>query len=38
MSGGDAEPGDSLPDAPFMGLCDFAMLPTGSQLAARLPA
>ena len=29
--------GDSLTDAPFMGLCDFAMLPTGSQLAARLP-
>lgn len=25
--------GDSLTDAPFMRLCDFAMLPTGSQLA-----
>lgn len=25
--------GDSLTDAPFMGLCDFAMMPTGSQLA-----
>ena len=25
--------GDSRTDAPFMGLCDFAMLPTGSQLA-----
>lgn len=25
--------GDSLTDAPFMALCDFAMLPTGSQLA-----
>lgn len=25
--------GDSHTDAPFMGLCDFAMLPTGSQLA-----
>jgi len=28
--------GDSLTDAPFMQLCDFAMLPTHSQLAARL--
>jgi hydroxymethylpyrimidine pyrophosphatase-like HAD family hydrolase len=26
--------GDSLTDAPFMKLCDFAMMPTGSQLAA----
>lgn len=26
--------GDSLTDAPFMALCDFAMMPTGSQLAA----
>ena len=26
--------GDSLTDAPFMARCDFAMLPTGSQLAA----
>jgi hypothetical protein len=26
--------GDSLTDAPFLGLCDFAMMPTGSQLAA----
>jgi hypothetical protein len=26
--------GDSLTDAPFMRLCDFAMMPTGSQLAA----
>jgi hypothetical protein len=25
--------GDSLTDAPYMGLCDFAMTPTGSQLA-----
>lgn len=25
--------GDSRTDAPFIGLCDFAMLPTGSQLA-----
>ena len=25
--------GDSLSDAPFMALCDFAMTPTGSQLA-----
>ncbi|MBP2513793.1 hypothetical protein [Sphingomonas sp. PvP018] len=25
--------GDSRTDAPFMGLCDFAMMPTGSQLA-----
>lgn len=25
--------GDSMTDAPFMALCDFAMLPTGSQLA-----
>lgn len=28
--------GDSRTDAPFMGLCDFAMLPTGSQLAGGL--
>jgi hypothetical protein len=28
--------GDSLTDAGFMQLCDFAMLPTHSQLAARL--
>lgn len=28
--------GDSLTDAPFMALCDYAMLPTGSQLAAKL--
>lgn len=26
--------GDSLTDAPFMGLCDFAMMPPRSQLAA----
>jgi hypothetical protein len=26
--------GDSLTDAPFMALCDFAMMPKGSQLAA----
>jgi hydroxymethylpyrimidine pyrophosphatase-like HAD family hydrolase len=26
--------GDSLTDAPYMQLCDFAMTPTGSQLAA----
>lgn len=26
--------GDSLTDAPFMALCDYAMMPTGSQLAA----
>ena len=26
--------GDSLTDAPYMRLCDFAMTPTGSQLAA----
>jgi hydroxymethylpyrimidine pyrophosphatase-like HAD family hydrolase len=26
--------GDSLSDAPFMGLCDYAMMPTGSQLGA----
>jgi len=25
--------GDSITDAPFMGLCDFAMMPTRSQLA-----
>jgi hypothetical protein len=25
--------GDSITDAPFMALCDFAMTPTGSQLA-----
>jgi hypothetical protein len=28
--------GDSLTDAPFMALCDFAMLPTRSQLAGKL--
>lgn len=28
--------GDSLTDAPFMALCDFAVLPTRSQLADRL--
>jgi hypothetical protein len=28
--------GDSLSDAPFMALCDFAMAPTGSQLAGRV--
>lgn len=28
--------GDSLTDAPFMALCDFAMLPARSQLAERL--
>jgi hypothetical protein len=28
--------GDSITDAPFMALCDFAMLPTGSQLATRM--
>ena len=28
--------GDSLTDAPFMALCDFAMLPSRSQLAGRL--
>jgi hypothetical protein len=28
--------GDSLTDAPFMAMCDFAMLPTRSQLAERL--
>jgi hypothetical protein len=27
--------GDSLTDAPYMALCDFAMMPRGSQLAAR---
>ena len=27
--------GDSITDAPYMGLCDFAMMPKGSQLAAR---
>jgi hypothetical protein len=26
--------GDSLTDAPFMALCDYAMMPTGSQLSA----
>jgi len=26
--------GDSLTDAPFMAICDFAMMPTGSQLSA----
>jgi hypothetical protein len=30
--------GDSLTDAPYMQLCDFAMTPTGSQLAAALCA
>jgi len=29
--------GDSLTDAPYMRLCDFAMTPTGSQLAAAFP-
>lgn len=29
--------GDSLTDAPFMALCDFAMTPRGSQLAAAFP-
>jgi hypothetical protein len=28
--------GDSITDAPFMALCDFAMMPTGSQLAGGL--
>lgn len=28
--------GDSLTDAPFMAACDYAMLPTGSQLAGAL--
>ena len=27
--------GDSLTDAPYMALCDYAMIPKGSQLAAR---
>jgi hypothetical protein len=27
--------GDSITDAPYMGLCDFAMMPKGSQLAAK---
>lgn len=27
--------GDSLTDAPYMALCDYAMMPKGSQLAAR---
>jgi hypothetical protein len=27
--------GDSLTDAPYMALCDYAMMPNGSQLAAR---
>jgi len=27
--------GDSLTDAPYMALCDFAMIPKGSQLSAR---
>jgi hypothetical protein len=27
--------GDSLTDAPYMALCDYAMMPRGSQLAAR---
>jgi hypothetical protein len=26
--------GDSVTDAPFMAMCDYAMMPTGSQLAA----
>lgn len=30
--------GDSLTDAPFMRLCDFAMTPTGSQLASAFQA
>lgn len=29
--------GDSLTDAPYLRLCDFAMLPTGSQLAEATP-
>lgn len=28
--------GDSITDAPFIALCDYAMMPTGSQLAGRL--
>lgn len=28
--------GDSRTDAPFMGLCDFAMMPTRSQLAGSM--
>lgn len=28
--------GDSTTDAPFMGLCDFAMMPTASQLAGTI--
>lgn len=28
--------GDSITDAPFMGLCDFAMTPSASQLAKRM--
>ena len=28
--------GDSVTDAPFMGLCDFAMMPTRSQLAGEM--
>lgn len=28
--------GDSLTDAPFMQLCDFAMIPSGSQLAGQV--
>ena len=30
--------GDSLTDAPFMALCDFAMTPAGSQIAERFRA
>lgn len=30
--------GDSLTDAPYMALCDFAMTPTGSQLATAVGA
>jgi len=30
--------GDSLTDAPYMALCDFAMTPTGSQLATAFSA
>ena len=28
--------GDSFTDAPFLGLCDFALLPQQSQLLTRL--
>jgi hydroxymethylpyrimidine pyrophosphatase-like HAD family hydrolase len=30
--------GDSLTDLPFMGLCDFMMIPTGSQIAGLIRA